>query len=121
MALNIRLSPALDLLARDYCERVGISLNSLVGVALDAYLRQPEPAKPAAPVLPPAAPAAAAPAPVADPAVRSKLEAVQRVKPVLTAERLPEPVALSDPKPVLSANPSKAERSELAAWHRRNR
>lgn len=121
MALNIRLSPALDLLARDYCERVGISLNSLVGVALDAYLRQPEPAKPPAPAVALAAPAAPAPAPAPEPAVRSKLEAVHRVKPVLTAERLPEPVVLSDPKPVLSAKPSKAERAKLAAWHRRNR
>lgn len=121
MALNIRLSPALDSLARDYCERVGISLNSLVGVALDAYLRQPEPVKPPAPAVVLAAPVAAAPAPSPEPAVRAKLEAVHRVKPVLTAERLPQPVALSDLKPVLSAKPSKAERANLAAWHRRNR
>lgn len=124
MALNIRLSPALDLLARDYCERVGISLNSLVGVALDAYLRQPEPAQPPAPAVALAAPSAPAP----DPAMRAKFEAIrahleqaERDKPVLTAEPFVQPTAPSDPKPVLGAKPSKAERAKLAAWHRRNR
>lgn len=43
MPLLVRLSPALDLEARAYCERVGCSLNALVGIALDAYLRRPEP------------------------------------------------------------------------------
>jgi hypothetical protein len=116
MALNIRLSPSVDLLARDYCDRVGISLNSLVGVALDAYLRQSEPVTPA-----PAVAASAPAAPPPEPSVRANLEAVQRRKLLLTAEPLPQPVALSDPKPVLGPKSSKAERSNLAAWHRRNR
>lgn len=58
MATNIRLSPALDSLARAYCDRVGISLNSLVGVALDAYLRGSQ-----TPSDPPAAVQPVAPAP----------------------------------------------------------
>ncbi len=122
MALNIRLSPALDSLARDYCERVGISLNSLVGVALDAYLRQPEPVRPVVAVEPLPAPVAA-PAPAPDPAVRAKLAAM-REKLVLTAApyKPAQPVqAPADPRPVLGPNPTKRERSELAAWHQRNR
>src|SRR5450830_1186114 len=112
MALNIRLSPALDSDARAYCERVGISLNSLVGVALDAYLRQPAKVVPAAPVV---AAASVAPAPAATPSPRS-------AKPVLTAAALAPVVRIeSDPKPILGPKPSKAERSKLAAWHQRNR
>jgi outer membrane biosynthesis protein TonB len=49
MATNIRLSPALDSRVRGYCEEVGISLNALVSIALDLYLRTPdEPSEPAA-------------------------------------------------------------------------
>ena len=123
MALNIRLSPALDLLARDYCERVGISLNSLVGVALDAYLRQPQPLKPAAPESVAAAfvPAVIEPALAAKRDALHELQASQRVKPVLAAAPLVQSSAMDDPKPILSAKPSKAERSKLAAWHQRNK
>ena len=47
MAYNLRLPAALDADARARCERLGISLNALLCVALDAYLRgatpSPEP------------------------------------------------------------------------------
>lgn len=39
MAYNLRLPDALDADARARCERLGISLNALICVALDAYLR----------------------------------------------------------------------------------
>lgn len=39
MAFSVRLSPDLEADARARCERQGISLNALVAVALDDYLR----------------------------------------------------------------------------------
>jgi hypothetical protein len=47
MSYPLRLSPALDAQARERAELLGISLNALVAVALDAYLRGPtqQPAK----------------------------------------------------------------------------
>lgn len=44
MAYSLRLPPALDADARARCERLGISLNALLCVALDAYLRGATPA-----------------------------------------------------------------------------
>lgn len=41
MAFSLRLPPALEADARLRCERLGISLNALLCVALDAYLRAP--------------------------------------------------------------------------------
>lgn len=41
MAYSLRLPEALDAAARARAERIGISLNALVCVALDAYLRGP--------------------------------------------------------------------------------
>lgn len=43
MAFLLRLPPALDADARARCDRLGISLNALLCVALDSYLRGPEP------------------------------------------------------------------------------
>ena len=42
MALNLRLPPDLDLRARKESDRLHISLNSLICVALDRYLANPE-------------------------------------------------------------------------------
>lgn len=39
MAYSLRLPPALDADARARCDRLGISLNALICVALDAYLQ----------------------------------------------------------------------------------
>lgn len=41
MAYSLRLPEALDAAARARAEHIGISLNALVCVALDAYLRGP--------------------------------------------------------------------------------
>jgi hypothetical protein len=120
MAITIRLTPQIESLAKTYCERVGISLNSLVGVALDAYLQRPEPVPVSAPIALQPEPVAVAEAPPPSPAPAA-VEPVQRhfeprEKPVLTAP----PWRPSEPKPVLGPNPSKAERSKLADWYRRN-
>lgn len=47
MAYSLRLPETLDAAARAKADYLGISLNALVCVALDAYLR--EPGRPAAP------------------------------------------------------------------------
>lgn len=112
MAVNIRLTPQVDLLARAYCERVGISLNALVGVALDAFLQRPETA-------PGSASAALQPQPVTPAPVAAPSAAPAIPKPVAAS---PGPVGYqpADPKPVLGPKPSKADRAKLADWYRRN-
>ncbi len=47
MAYSLRLPDTLDAVARAKADYLGISLNALVCVALDAYLRSPD--RPAAP------------------------------------------------------------------------
>ena len=77
MAFSLHIPPALEVDARARCERLGISLNSLLCVALDAYLRAPsEPAADsrAAPSLSSPEPAAVVPAPVPGRAERRRLE-----------------------------------------------
>jgi hypothetical protein len=39
MSYPLRLPPELDAEARERCKRLGISLNALIAVALDTYLR----------------------------------------------------------------------------------
>lgn len=93
MASTLRLPPELDAEARERCQRLGISLNALVCVALDAYLRNP-PVLAAGPAFPadagmagPSPAAESVPAPAAALAAqlsrteRRKLEALQRVGP----------------------------------------
>lgn len=128
-AINIRFGPGLDERARQHCDDVGISLNALVCVALDAYLRGLD--APAAPSTSPRAakpaqqPAEPAQAPADPPAklqtLRDEFQHRQAVsRPVLTASRLePAPAVLEiPPKPELGPKPSKADRSRLAEWHR---
>jgi len=43
MALNVRLSDKLESRARGYCEDLGISLNALISIALDAYIKDAAP------------------------------------------------------------------------------
>ena len=122
MAFSLRLPPALEADARSRCERLGISLNALLCVALDAYLRTPS--QPAAQhpaegreaaglvsvsttcTTPVEAPAACVAAPVPEPLPAP----VPRQKPVLTAPPLAAPV----PPPVAVAPAlSRAERRRL--------
>lgn len=48
MAFSLRIPSALEADARARAERLGISLNALLCVALDAYLREPDAARPVA-------------------------------------------------------------------------
>lgn len=54
MAYSLRLPDALDAAARERAEYLGISLNALLCVALDAYLRAPASAAPHAETAAPA-------------------------------------------------------------------
>ena len=134
MAVNIRLTPQIDSLARAYCERVGISINSLVGVALDAYLQRPKSDPCQVEPEPQGVPAEAAA--VVPETVRTKLAkfaglraaAVGAAAPASIPAKEPHerptltaaPWKPPEPKPTLSAKPSKAERAKLADWYRRN-
>ena len=68
MAITLRLAPALEARAKQHASDLGVSLNALVAVSLDAYLRAgqfvPEPAA----VAVPAAVPEPEPVPGADPA-----------------------------------------------------
>lgn len=114
MAITIRLTPQIETLAKSYCERVGISLNGLIGVALDAYLQRPETA-------PASAPAALQPEPVTPAPAAASSPAPAIPKPVAA---IPEPVGgftpPADPKPYVGPNPTKREKAKLADWYRRN-
>jgi hypothetical protein len=117
MALTIRLAPQIETVAKSYCERVGISLNGLIGVALDAYLQRPEVAPASAPTALQLEPQPPAPSPAASVApVPAKPAASPWDKPVLTAK----PWVPPEPKPVLGHNPTKKDRAKLADWYRRN-
>ena len=111
MAFNLRIPAALESEARERCERLGISLNALVCVALDAYLRQGA----AAPE--PAATVDAGPRDADAPGRKPDISAAPaKSKPVLTASPFTAPARVA-PKPVLGPNASKAERRALAQWH----
>ena len=103
MAFSLRLPEELEQRARDRAQAVGISLNAMVCVALDAYLRAgilhaqhgtktPEPGE--------------------------RVAGLPQRQPVpVPTIREPDP----DPKPVLPSNPSKADRTRLAQWYERNK
>lgn len=94
MDLKIRLSESLDQRLRTHAENTGATLNSIVCLAIDAFL--PGGIKPEKP-------AVAAPSP--EPA---KLEK----RAILTPkQQIPS-------KPKLSSKPTKGERAKLAEWHR---
>ena len=105
MAFSLRLPDELDQRARDRAQAVGISLNSLVCVALDAFLRGGVSTQPSGTIHTPA-PAACG-------------ETVKKIAQLKQAAEQRATVS-DDPKPVLSAKPTKAERRKLAEWYRRN-
>ena len=133
MAFSLRLSPYLESEARQRAELLGISLNSLISVALDLHLRssrvatadnipQPE----SRPVVvhsppPPVNPVAKA---VAEPQ-KPSVQALERPQSPTTPPFIPKPSLLgsggnNDPKPVLPPNPSKRDRQLLSQWYARN-
>lgn len=72
MAYSLRLPDALDADARERCQRLGISLNALLCVALDAYLRGASPAPAAAAGFEPDG--TARPTPPAQPSVQASVQ-----------------------------------------------
>lgn len=83
MAFSLRIPPALEVDARARAERLGISLNALLCVALDAYLRGPEVARPvaSAPLSEPATPhIALAPEPAPAPVPVSEFPVLSRAE-----------------------------------------
>ena len=116
MAFSLRLPPALEADARARSDRLGISLNALVCVALDSYIRGPEPASAVpglgqVPATCTTSEASIPPAPVPEP--------VPRKKPVLTAPPFPAP----EPKPATAAPVvlDRAERRRLERLARKKR
>lgn len=94
MDLKIRLSESLDQRLRTHAENTGATLNSIICLAIDAFVPGGvEPEKPAV----------SAPAP----------EPVKPEKRVILASKQHIP-----PKPKMSAKPTKGERAKLAEWHR---
>ena len=94
MDLKIRLSESLDLRLRTHAENTGATLNSIICLAIDAFL-----------------PGGVAPE---KPAVEApSFEPIAIEKRVIVASKQPVP-----PKPKLSSKPTKGERAKLAEWHR---
>ena len=94
MDLKIRLPEGLDQRLRAHAETTGATLNSIVCLAIDAFV--PGGVKPEKP------PAAAL--------VSEPIKPEKRV--ILTPnQQIP-------PKPKLSSKPTKGERAKLAEWHR---
>jgi hypothetical protein len=101
MAYSLRLPAGLDADARARCDRLGISLNALLCVALDAYLRTPEDA------------------PKQGKPGQGDISAVTGTEPDGTAQPSKPP-----PRPVLAAaipKLSKAQRREITRLERASR
>ena len=116
MAFSLRLSPYLEAEARQRAELLGISLNSLISVALDLHLsssRVTDNTPQSVLSIPAQAPATA------------PVQALERPQSPTTPPFIPKPSLLgsggnNDPKPVLPPNPSKRDRQLLAQWYARN-
>lgn len=126
MPFTVRLSPYLEQKARDRAELLGVSLNSLIAVALDSYLLNVDSESGAAqkilspaPTLPPPV---APQQPVAEchesPATASPKPAVER--PVTTPPPIASTRPVFDPKPELPKNATKRDRQLLSEWYTRN-
>ena len=96
MDLKIRLPEGLDARLRTHAENTGATLNSIICLAVDAFVPGGFKAEKVD---------VSAPAP--EPAKPKKLAVVVSKRPLLTP-------------PKLSAKPTKDERRKLAAWHRAN-
>lgn len=106
MAYSLRLPEDLDARARERAQAIGISLNALVCVALDAYLRSGI-----------SLPEVGSKPMEWEPKAVARDELVEKLQHVRSIAR---PVPDNDPKPVLPANPSKADRTRLAQWYERH-
>ena len=109
MAFSLRLPEELEQRARERAQAVGISLNAMVCVALDAYLRAGIPLAQHGTKPPEPEPKAPEPA--------ERVAQLQQRQPLPSRSWQPDP----DPKPVLPPNPTKADRTRLAQWYERNK
>lgn len=130
MAFSLRLSPYLEQKARDRAELLGVSLNSLIAVALDSYLLNVDSESGAAQKIPshtPTLPPPVAPQqPVAERHESPATASPQPIKPAVERPvTTPPPIASTrpvfDPKPELPKNPTKRDRQLLAQWYARNK
>lgn len=94
MAYSLRLPAAIDAAARAKADYLGISLNALVCVALDAYLRSP-----------------------GEPGAAGSGSAAEPAKPSKTSPAGPEPEPKPDPEP----EPPKLTRAEKQAIYEREK
>lgn len=145
MAFSLRLSPYLEAEARQRAELLGISLNSLISVALDLHLSSsrvtdntpqsvlsiPAQAPATAPVqaMPESRPVVVHSPP---PPVNTVAKAVSEPQKPQVLQALERPLSPTnppfilgsggnnDPKPVLPPNPSKRDRQLLSQWYARN-
>jgi len=126
MPFTVRLSPYLEAEARSRAELLGISLNSLISVALDLHLRSSRVAVadeqvqvPQSPPLPVSSPPKS-PSLIPDRRVLESQQPVAEHPPVTT----PPPIAsirpIFDPKPELPKNATKRDRQLLSEWYARN-
>ena len=149
MAFSLRLSPYLEAEARQRAELLGISLNSLISVALDLHLSSsrvtdntpqsvlsiPAQAPATAPVqaMPESRPVVVhSPPPPVNPVAKAvaepqkpSVQVLERTQSPTTPPFSPKPSLLvsggnNDPKPVLPPNPSKRDRQLLSQWYARN-
>jgi hypothetical protein len=112
MAYSLRLPDALDAAARIKADYLGISINALICVALDAYLRVPGETAQAGtgPGIPQTGDRANPIPQMGD--TKPKRFLVERKKAVDSDDL--------DPKPGLPDKPSKADRDRLAKWYLRH-
>lgn len=116
MAFSLRIPPALEADARARCDRLGVSLNALLCVALDSYLRGPEPASAVLGLGPVPATCTTSEASISTAPVP---EPVPRKKPVLTAPPFPAPE--SAPATAAPVVLDRAERRRLERLARKKR
>lgn len=97
MDLKIRFPESLEQRLRAHAQNTGATMNSIVCLAVDAFIPGgANPEKPAVEV----------PAP----------EPVKPEKPVVVASK--QPVRSIPPKPKMSAKPTKQELRKMSEWHR---
>lgn len=98
MDLKIRLSESLDSRLRTHAENTGATLNSIICLAIDAFV--PGGVKPEKPI-------------GLEPRPADAEKVTEPEKRVIVASKNPIP-----PKPTVTSKSTKAERAKLAEWHR---
>ena len=100
MDLKIRLSEGLDQRLRSHSDNTGATLNSIVCLAIDAFVPGPGGVKSEKPI-------------GLEPRPADAEKVTEPEKRVIVASKNPIP-----PKPTVTSKSTKAERAKLAEWHR---